>query len=231
MLLAAGGLLVTFLAAVVPWRGRERYRRFRAATDEDARSRYFRASLKFKWLIAVYATVLYAFEARAGHGLPWLPRNGAAFGVAVLLLAAVGVGALRMQRVLASSRRRPRFERAVRRFSALIPRTPDERRLWVAVSWTAGITEELVYRAFAISWVAHIFGNDNSVAWLLIPAVLFGLAHLYQGPRNVVLTGIVGIAFALLAVSAGLLLAMVVHALMDLRILLIPPEFAETADG
>ena len=127
----------------------------------------------------------------------------AAGGLLVIFLGTVAPWrgrALRMQSLVASPRRRPRVERAVRRFSPLVPRTPEERRLWVGVSWTAGITEELVYRAFAIAWVAHIFGNDNGVAWLLIPAFLFGLAHLYQGPRNVVLTGCVGIVFALLAV-------------------------------
>jgi membrane protease YdiL (CAAX protease family) len=48
--------------------------------------------------------------------------------------------------------------------------------------------------------------------------VVFGVGHLYQGPRGVVLTGIVGAFFTLIVfVTGSLPMAMAVHALMDLH--------------
>ena len=54
-------------------------------------------------------------------------------------------------------------------------------------------------------------------------AIAFGLAHLYQGVRGVLLTGVLGAYLAWLTISSGSLLpAMAIHALIDLRVLALP---------
>jgi membrane protease YdiL (CAAX protease family) len=58
--------------------------------------------------------------------------------------------------------------------------------------------------------------------------VTFGFVHLYQGPRNVILTGVFGGLFAWLTLATGTLLpAIVIHVLVDLRIVFLPTALAE----
>ena len=103
----------------------------------------------------------------------------------------------------------------------IVPRTPRERRLFPVVCVTAGVTEEVIYRWFMLSYLMVLLdlGVWQSVA---LSSALFGLAHFYQGIRGVLLTGILGAAFASIWFSTGTLLApIILHTLVDLRISLI----------
>ncbi len=52
--------------------------------------------------------------------------------------------------------------------------------------------------------------------------LVFGWAHLFQGWRGVALTGMLGAAFALLYIATESLLSpIIIHAAIDLRILII----------
>jgi membrane protease YdiL (CAAX protease family) len=65
---------------------------------------------------------------------------------------------------------------------------------------------------------------------LLISSVIFGLNHLYEGIHGVVGSALAGFLFGLLFLLGGnLLLPIVVHALVDLRALVILPTPAEPA--
>ncbi len=60
---------------------------------------------------------------------------------------------------------------------------------------------------------------------LLASSVAFGLGHAYQGVRAVLLTGAMGWLLAQLAFSTGSLLwPVVLHVLVDLRVLLLLPR-------
>jgi membrane protease YdiL (CAAX protease family) len=111
----------------------------------------------------------------------------------------------------------------LRPVAALLPRTRTERRAFVLLAVTAGICEELLYRGFglaALRWAVPGIGHPALIA---VTAVAFGLAHLYQGPAGMVLTGLLGGYFAWIAISTGSLLpVMLLHALVDLRILGLP---------
>ena len=111
----------------------------------------------------------------------------------------------------------------LRPVAALLPRTPAERRMFALLALTAGICEEVLYRGFglaALRWAAPGLGHPALIA---VTAVAFGLAHLYQGPVGVALTGLIGAYLAWIAIATGSLLpAMVLHALLDLRILALP---------
>jgi membrane protease YdiL (CAAX protease family) len=61
--------------------------------------------------------------------------------------------------------------------------------------------------------------------WALVAAsaVIFGLAHVYQGIGGVLVTTLMGALLGVVYLATGsLLAAMAVHALMDLRLLLVP---------
>ncbi len=233
MLAVAGWLLVLTLAVVVPLRGRARYAHFRrtVAAHPDARVRLLRRPLPFKYALAAVATVLYAAEARAGHALPLVAPTPARLAVSVPVLGGIALGAVRMHALCQSVEGRADVLHALRRVAPLVPRTTLERRAWVVASVSAGITEELTYRAFALAFFASIFGNANLAPIAIASCALFGLAHLYQGWRGVVLTALMGALLAGVAVASGLVVAMIAHTLIDLRLLVVPGELASAAEA
>jgi membrane protease YdiL (CAAX protease family) len=106
---------------------------------------------------------------------------------------------------------------------AVLPRTAGERRLFTVVGVTAGVCEEWLYRGFFIAVVAAIGGGLPSGVLVLGAAVAFGLAHAYQGRTGIVSTGLLGGGMAAMYLQTGsLLLPVVLHALIDLRFLLVP---------
>ncbi|MDR2937393.1 MAG: CPBP family intramembrane metalloprotease [Prevotellaceae bacterium] len=97
-----------------------------------------------------------------------------------------------------------------------IPRTKRAKWLFSLLALSAGVCEEIVFRGFFLFLILSIF--PELPVWLaaLIPIVLFGLAHLYQGLQGVVSTAVVGAIFMCLYLATdSLLLAMVLHFLMD----------------
>lgn len=90
----------------------------------------------------------------------------------------------------------------------------------LAVSWTtAALGEEIVFRGFLLNRAAGL--DVNVQDWVLIvvvgQAVLFGLAHAYQGVGGVILTGALGLALGILTYVAqgDLWPAIMVHGLIN----------------
>lgn len=117
----------------------------------------------------------------------------------------------------------------------LLPRTAGEKLLFSALSLSAGIGEELAYRAYAITIIALALGTlqdpatPASVAALAPPAdvllwvgaalssVAFGFLHAYQSMIGVVRTGLLGFALAAsFLISGSLWPAVAAHTLIDL---------------
>jgi len=94
--------------------------------------------------------------------------------------------------------------------------------MFAVISVGAGVSEELLFRGFLLYYLdQHIPGVDN---WALIPisGIVFGFAHLYQGWRGILFTGCLGGAFAFFYTFTGSLLApILIHAALDLRLLII----------
>ena len=113
----------------------------------------------------------------------------------------------------------------LRPVAALLPRTTQERWTFAALAVTAGVCEELIYRGFGLAALRWAVPGIGEGALIAVTATAFGLAHLYQGRVGVVLTGVLGAYFAWMTISTGSLLpAMLLHGLVDLRILGLPLE-------
>lgn len=106
---------------------------------------------------------------------------------------------------------------------ALLPRTAAERRWAVAVSLTAGICEEVLYRGLLVVLAVDL--GLGVVPAAIVAVAVFGMAHVYQGLAGAVGALVLGAVLAALYVSTGsLLLPIVVHVLVDLRgLVLVPP--------
>lgn len=229
----AGALLFAVLAMVVPLRANARFRRFRNTLwlDPGARERLFLSALPLKYAVALAATALFVIETRHGYGVPLVPSDPVHLAVAVPLLGAIALGAVRTRSMLSSDIGRAQVTDALQRVAEVVPRTHAERRAWVVAAVSTGLTDELTYRAFAMSFLAAMVGKQNVVVIGVGSAALFGLAHVYQGWRGVVLTTMLGAALAVVAVASGLVAAIVVHAIIDLRLLVVPVDIAEAVDA
>lgn len=97
----------------------------------------------------------------------------------------------------------------------LLPRTGREKLLFVGVSLSAGVGEELAYRGYAIPLLAGLVGSEWTAA--VLSSGVFGFLHAYQGQVGVVRTGLMGMLLAAVFVWTGSLWpAILAHAAIDL---------------
>jgi membrane protease YdiL (CAAX protease family) len=128
------------------------------------------------------------------------------------VLCAAGALALLLAWAPIGWRTRPARERE--RLAGMLPDTPARGALWIAVSLGAGLFEEIAWRGVLFANVAWLVHSPWLAAGLC--SISFGVAHAYQGPRGVVVTGIIALLMhALVALTGSLLAAMIVHFLYD----------------
>lgn len=105
---------------------------------------------------------------------------------------------------------------AARVQAAMTPHGLVESLLWVALSISAGVCEEFVYRGYLLRQFSAWLGGP--VPGLLLSALVFGLGHAYQGPWQVIVITLgYGVPLGALALLArGLGPSIVAHALEDI---------------
>jgi uncharacterized protein len=234
----AAVVVAGYLVVGEPMVGHVLHRRFegRLRTDPGARRSFYRRLLVLEWGLAVLALIVWlsAPGVDAGAvGLQWPQRwPGLLTSGVVLLVLFFVVASTRVLRSgalleAAEPTRRPgegrHAEPSGAATLALLPRTAAERRLFILVGVTAGVCEEWLYRGFFLAVVAALTGGLPTGVLVLVAAVAFGLAHAYQGRVGIVTTGVLGGVMAAVYLDTGsLLLPVVLHALIDLRFLLVP---------
>ena len=233
-----------YLVVGEPVVGHVLHRRFegRLRTDAGARRSFYARLLVLEWGLALLALVVWLSAPgvdAAAVGLRWPQAWPGPIAVAATVLVlgfvVVSTRALRSGALAqaAAEVRRPghsppargrHAEPAVHATLALLPRTTAERRLFTLVGITAGVCEEWLYRGFLLAVVAAVGGGGLPEPVLIaIAALAFGLAHAYQGLAGIVSTGVLGGVMAGLYLGTGsLLLPVVLHAVVDLRFLLVP---------
>ncbi len=142
------------------------------------------------------------------------------------VLVVVALGGVRIHRLARSPAHRSRLVHASRGFASLLPITEAERRQFALTAVTAGVTEEVVYRAFLIAYLHWLWPAASAFEVCLVAGALFGLVHLYQGVRGVIVTAVLGVGLGIVYLAGGLLVVMVIHTLIDLRLLLLPADVA-----
>jgi uncharacterized protein len=97
---------------------------------------------------------------------------------------------------------------------ALAPQSVWEAVLWVALSITAGVVEEFVFRGYLLQQFASLGGK----LWIGVVAssLLFGSAHGYEGIGSMILIVAYGAMFCVLTIQRKSLRAgMMAHAWHD----------------
>jgi uncharacterized protein len=238
---AAAAMIAVFLVVGEPFVGYALHRRFegRLRTDPLARRSFYRRLLVLEWGLSLITLVVWlaapdVSAAQVGLGPPreW-PGLLTGLGVlAVAVLVVVSVRALRSGALVGPPPEvvRPRVPGEPRHAEppgqatvALLPRTRTERHLFALVGITAGVCEEWLYRGFLLAVVAALVPGLPTAGLVVVAAVAFGLAHAYQGLSGVLSTGVLGGVLAAVYLQTGsLLLPVLLHAVIDLRFLLVP---------
>jgi membrane protease YdiL (CAAX protease family) len=101
-----------------------------------------------------------------------------------------------------------------RQIGFLVPRSAHEVVLWILLSVTAGICEEVVFRGYLQRQLAAL--TRNVWAGIAVSGLIFGSAHGYEGAGRMMLVGIYGMLFGLLAhFRRSLRPGMIAHAFHD----------------
>ncbi|HVH34043.1 MAG TPA: CPBP family intramembrane glutamic endopeptidase [Tahibacter sp.] len=89
----------------------------------------------------------------------------------------------------------------------------------LAIAWsTAAFGEELLFRGFLLGRLRGLLGDGPGfgIVAAFVQALLFGLAHAYQGPTGILVTGLIGLVFGLLYLRLRVLWPLVIaHGLID----------------
>jgi CAAX protease family protein len=103
---------------------------------------------------------------------------------------------------------------ATKAIKLLSPRTGAEMFVWVLVSATAGITEEFLFRGYLQRQFLALTKNPHAA--VVLQAIVFGSAHMYQGWKGAVGITIYGALFGVLAMMRrSLLPGMMQHTAQD----------------
>lgn len=118
-------------------------------------------------------------------GLGWgrMPYEPVAIGI---IFAFLGLYAIDLYTEIGSPERQ-RDTRQKFQELGFLPTTGTQYLHFLFLCVCAGVGEEIVYRGFLINYCSEVFGSGPwAVAGvLLVPAVSFGLAHIYQGAHAV----------------------------------------------
>ena len=114
---------------------------------------------------------------------------GAFWGCAMFVLGAAAV--------LMHLDHTSRIEHMRRQIGFLRPDSNLELAVWYCVSATAGFCEEIIFRGYLQQQFAAI--ANSMLAGVLLSALVFGASHGYEGVATMILLGIFGLLFGLLA--------------------------------
>ncbi|WCN39623.1 CPBP family intramembrane glutamic endopeptidase [Aneurinibacillus uraniidurans] len=99
----------------------------------------------------------------------------------------------------------------------LLPTSTKEKCVWVFVSITAGVCEELLYRSFLMYYLPSLLDTQSVWISLILSSLIFGLAHTYQGVKGAMKATTLGMYFCLLyLVTDSIIPGMILHTLIDL---------------
>jgi membrane protease YdiL (CAAX protease family) len=97
---------------------------------------------------------------------------------------------------------------------SMLPQRGIELTVWIALSVTAGICEETIFRGYLQRQFMAL--TKSAPAGILLSAATFGAAHAYQGFRMTILIALYGAMFGILACWRGSVRpGMIAHAWQD----------------
>lgn len=219
-------LILLVLATLVPWRGAVRMRQLLARPHLATTDRLalYASTIAFQWFAV--AIVVWRSHARgltpADLGLS-LAQKDRVWEVAAALTVLLALAQLLSLRYVA--RLPPERQGFLRLMAAkVLPQNFLESLAFLALTATVALCEELLYRGFVFAAIERA----TSSAGLAVAgsALLFALAHLYQGKRGVRTSFFVGLLFAVTRIWTGSIAPTILtHLVVDLLAGLVAPRW------
>ncbi len=215
-------LLVAYVILVEPWLGDRLYNKLKsqvAAGVADAKLRFYRMVATHQVLAIALVLAFWQLVSIPAKNLGLCrPTSWQLVGPFLAGFLPAAVVALLLLRVKGDKL----LKATLKMVGAMLPFPSAERSWFAVISVGAGVSEELVFRGFLLYYIAVNLPGLGIVERVVLASVVFGLCHFYQGWKGVLGTGILGAVFCGLYVETGsLLFPVILHALIDLRILLI----------
>jgi len=217
-------LILAILAIIVPLLGKRRVRRLveTARTSKLDRLTLYGSTMAFQWATA--GIILW----RAAAHRTRLDQLGIAIPrPALAVVLAISLSGLFLANQLFSLKRLsdPKVPHStiLTHFAfKVFPQDDVERLAFFALVSTVAICEELIYRGFAQFAFQQLTGL--TVVAVVLSAILFSLAHAYQGKQGLASTLAVGLIFASVRAWTGSLVpSIAAHFVTDLTIGLLAP--------
>jgi membrane protease YdiL (CAAX protease family) len=182
------------------------------SAQQPNRLTFYGTTMVWEWLLTAY--VLFGVRR---HGTPLSEVTGAAWKDAKDFFRDLGIAlAFWMVAlvVLAATAKLVHFGGSQQNLKFLAPEGAAQVAAWIALSLTAGICEETIFRGYLqkqfIAWIG------NAPAGLFLSALIFGVCHIYQGARAVVVITVYGALFGILTQwRKSMRPGMVTHTLHD----------------
>jgi membrane protease YdiL (CAAX protease family) len=180
------------------------------------RVRFYRQTTLLEWtFLALLAAAWYDFG-RPFADLGFVMSIGPGFWIGFAVCTALTGFLLYSWRSVknASVAEKARHAESFGNLVSFIPHTRRELHNFYAVSITAGIVEEIVYRGFVLWYLGQYMPLWVVVA---VSSIAFGLAHCYQGASGAFRAGMVGLVFGILYVVTGSIwIPILAHAMLDI---------------
>ncbi len=184
------------------------------------RRRFYLMNSGLLWIAAILVTAYWWYMGRnlstMGMALPSGKNQALTWGLSALLIA------LYILDLVYSFRNEEARKETAMEQESNTPFLPDSFREFPAYIWlciSAGSCEEVLYRGFMVTYFMPMgFEKDKFPFMALIaPAILFSLAHFYQGWHAVMKIFILSILLGAIYISSGsLIMGMVLHFAIDL---------------
>ena len=185
-----------------------------AAQGSPRRIREYRLIMVLQWSLVAIALALVGFGGRSWASVGLTLPHGAGLWWTIGIVVALAL-LLRMQGRAATGTDagRAAVSRQLAPLRWFLPANGPELANFRALSVTAGVCEEILYRGYLMAVLLPFGGLGVAV---VVSSLLFGLAHSYQGVGGAVKAGVLGALMAGMYVLTGSLLApMIVHAMVD----------------
>jgi membrane protease YdiL (CAAX protease family) len=224
-------LIFLVLAIVLPWKGHARMRKLLARPQFASLERVslYASTILFQWI----AVIVVAWRGWARGLTPvdlGLVSREPTHALLAGMAGAILFGALQWLN-LRRMGRLPVEARGLMQSIAvrILPRSGIERLVFFALSVTAALCEEFLYRGFAVAALLRL--GWPSFAVILASAVLFGLGHIYQGRGGLVSSLLLGVLFGFARMHyQSLVPAVLWHGSVDMVAGLVGPRFLQIED-
>jgi uncharacterized protein len=185
-----------------------------AAGVPNARLNFYRSIILEEWIAVTVLLGYWERMQRPLQALLLLPASAMRFAIGMAVaLVLIALLTLQNKAIRARPDVIPRLRKKLAYGEPILPHTCAERWRFHAVSITAGVCEEVLFRGFLLWYFAVWVGVWPAA---ILSSIVFGIGHVYLGVRQIPNTVIIGLVMATLAILSGSLWpAMLLHAAID----------------